>query len=111
MNEQNKALNSQKNASDELNSKYGVDGSKFKNAPYTWEISRVHKGRVSRPNERFVTLTINVNAFKGQVKSYSSTRAISLDLIKEREYFNQICKVGFDQMCKQLKEKGIEAPA
>lgn len=82
-----------------------LERTKNQKAPYTYEITRVHKKQVAREGRRFLILTINVNG-----RSFQSFKQVPTKALADEEVFKMTCSIGFNEMKDQLKKQGIDTP-
>lgn len=108
---QNQALS---DATSEEKKVTGVNVRENKNALYTWEITRIHKKTPASKGKRFLLLTINLpmKTESGKnIRSFQSFKQVDIEKLQDKETFEYICAIGFNQMKQQLREKGFEIPS
>lgn len=82
-----------------------IERSKNQKAPYTYEITRVHKKQVARTGRRFLVLTINVNG-----RSFQSFKQVPTKALADEAILKLTMSKGFTEMKDQLKKQGIDTP-
>lgn len=77
--------------------------SKDKKTPYTWELTRIRKGRIAPSGKRFLIIKVKTPKYK----PFELEASVSISIVEDEEAFENLRLEMLKKMIKQLEIQGI----